>query len=128
MGGLQAAGLCDGSKISADEARRLACIAGIIPVVLGGPSEPLDVGRQRRFHTKPMRIAMGLRDGGCTTEGCDRPPAWCQAHHDLSWGTGGDTNLATGRLLCQRHHTLAHDTRYQTTSAPNGKVAFTRRT
>jgi len=75
-----------------------------------------------------MRIAMGLRDGGCTTEGCDRPPALCQAHHDLSWGTGGDTNLATGRLLCQRHHTLAHDTRYQTTSAPNGKVAFTRRT
>ena len=45
-----------------------------------------------------------------------------------AWGTGGDTNLATGRLLCQRHHTLAHDHRYQTNTAPNGKIAFTRRT
>ena len=128
MGGLKAAGLCDGTRISAGEARRLACTAGIIPVVLGGPSEPLDVGRRRRFHTKPQRIAMGLRDGGCTTLGCDRPPALCHAHHDLPWGTGGDTNLATGRLLCQRHHTLAHDHRYQTNTAPNGKIAFTRRT
>ena len=128
MGGLQAAGLCDGTRISAGEARRLACAAGIIPVVLGGPSEPLDVGRQRRFHTKAMRTAMALRDQGCTAGGCDRPPALCQAHHDIPWGVGGDTNLATGRLLCQRHHTLAHDHRYQTKTTPNGKVTFTRRT
>ena len=112
----------------AGEARRLACSAGIIPVVLGGPSEPLDVGRQRRFHTKAQQIAMGLRDQGCTVVGCDRPPAMCQAHHDIPWGTGGDTNLATGRLLCPRRHTLAHDHRYQTTTRPGGKVAFTRRT
>ncbi len=128
MGGLQAAGLCDGTRISAGEARRLACTAGIIPVVLGGPSEPLDVGRRQRFHTKAMRIAMGVRDGGCTVVGRDRPPAMCQAHHDLPWCTGGDTNLEDGRLLCQRHHTLAHDTRYQTKTAPDGKVTFTRRT
>ena len=95
--------------------------------MLGGPSEPLDVGRQRRFHTKAMRTAMGLRDQGCTAEGCERPPAWCQAHHDFPWGSGGDTNLATGRLLCPRHHTLAHH-RYQATNTPNGKIVFTRRT
>jgi len=128
MGGVQAAGLCDGTRISAGEARRLACGAGIIPVVLDGPSEPLDVGRQRRFHTKAMRIAMGLRDGGCTVVGCDRPPALCQAHHDLPRSTGGHTNLAHGRLLCHRHHTPAHDHRYQTKTTPNGKVTFTRRT
>ena len=83
MGGLAAASLCDGTRISAGEARRLACTAGIIPVVLGGKSEPLDVGRRLRFHTKAMRIAMGVRDGGCTAEGCDRPPAMCHAHHDV---------------------------------------------
>jgi hypothetical protein len=128
LGGLKAAGLCDGTRISAGEARRLACGAGIIPVVLGGPSEPLDVGRQRRFHTKAQRLAMGVRDGGCAAVGCDRPSAWCQAHHDLPWSRGGNTDLETGRLLCQRHHTLAHHDRYQMTSAKNGKVAFTRRT
>jgi len=128
MGGLRAAGLCDGSRISAAEARRLACAAGIIPVVLGGPSEPLDVGRKRRLHTKAQRVAMGLRDGGCTAEGCDRPPAWTHAHHDQPWSQGGRTSLDNGRLLCRRHHTLAHDQRYRTTTTPSGKVAFTRRT
>lgn len=128
MGGLKAAGLCDGSKISAGEARRLACTAGIIPAVLGGMSEPLDLGRRRRFHTRAQRIALGLRDRGCTAVGCDRPPAACHAHHDQPWSKGGNTDVNTGRLLCPRHHTLAHDTRYQLKAGPDGKVIFSRRT
>ena len=88
MGGLKAAGLCDGTRISAGEARRMACLAGVIPVVLGGKSEPLDVGRERRFHSKAQRIALGVRDGGCTAEGCDRPPSMCHAHHDQPWCQG----------------------------------------
>ncbi len=81
---LDEAGVCTldtGGRISAPEARRLACRAGIIPMVLGGKTQVLDVGRKCRFHTEPMRIAMGVRDGGCTTEGCEvttralpRPP------------------------------------------------------
>ena len=35
---------------------------------------------------------------------------------------------AVGRLLCTRHHALAHDRRYQMKSGPGGKVTFTRRT
>ena len=128
LGGLKAAGLCDGTRISAGEARRLACTAGVIPAVLGGASEVLDLGRQRRFHTRAQRIAMGLRDRGCTAVGCDRPPAACHAHHDQHWTSGGPTDVKTGRLLCPRHHTLAHDARYQLKSGPNGKVTFSRRT
>ena len=86
MGGLKAAQLCDGTRITAGEARRLACQAGIVPIVLGGASEPLDVGRQRRFHTKAMRVAMGVRDGGCTTVGCDRPPSMCHVALPRSHG------------------------------------------
>ncbi len=118
MGGLKAAGLCDGTRISAGEARRMACLAGVIPVVLGGKSEPLDVGRRRRFHTRAQRIAMGVRDGGCTAEGCDRPPSMCHVHHDQPWSRDGNTDVNTGRLLCQRHHTLAHDRRYQLKAGP----------
>ena len=128
IGGLQAAGLCDGTRLSAGEARRLACEAGIIPVVLGGPSEPLDVGRQRRFHTKAQRIAMSVRDGGCTAVGCERPASMTHAHHDTPWSHGGHTSVKDGRLLCQRHHTLAHDPRYHQQPAPGGKITFTRRT
>jgi hypothetical protein len=128
MGGLQAAGLCDGSRISAAEARRLECSAGVIPVVLGGRSEPLDIGRRRRFHTKTQRVALGLRDAGCTAVGCERPPAMCHAHHEHPWSRGGPTSMDNGRLLCSRHHTLAHDNRYQLKTSPNGRVTFSRRT
>jgi hypothetical protein len=127
-GGLAAASLDTGERISTSEARRLACEAGIIPAVLGGPSEVLDVGRKRRYHSEPQRIAYSLRDGGCTTTGCDRPPAMCHAHHDIPWSRGGPTDLKTGRLLCPRHHTLAHHPDYQTRHLPGGKVQFTRRT
>ena len=127
MGGLAAAGLCDRTKISASEARRLACRAGVTPVVLGGKSEPLDVGRKRRFHSRAQRVALAVRDGGCTAEGCDRPPAMCHAHHDEPWSRGGSTDVKTGRLLCPRHHTLAHDRHYETTPTTGGKVSFHRR-
>jgi len=99
-----------------------------MPVVLGGGSEPLDVGRRRRFHTTAQRIAMGLRDGGCTAVGCDRPASMCHVHHDHPWSQGGHTTVTDGRLLCQRHHTLAHDHRYTAKPAPGRKITFTRRT
>ncbi len=126
--GLGAGVLDDGGRISATEARRLACEAGIIPAVLGGRSQPLDVGRKKRFHTTAQRIAMAIRDGGCTAEGCDYPPGLCHAHHDISWGRNGDTNVKDGRLLCPRHHAFAHNPRYETTRLGTGKLRFTRRT
>jgi hypothetical protein len=43
--GLGSATLDYGTHLSASEARRWACDAKVIPVVLGGESEPLDVGR-----------------------------------------------------------------------------------
>ena len=109
LGGLKAASLDTGGKISASEARRLACKAGIIPVVLGGKSVVLDVGRKRRFHTEAQRIALGLRDGGCTAHGCDAPPGLCHAHHEIPWSRGGGTNVENVRLLCARHHRRIHD-------------------
>ncbi|GAW48198.1 HNH nuclease [Nocardioides sp. PD653] len=126
-GRLQAAQLDTGEHLSPGLARRLACEAGVIPAVLGGPSEVLDVGRKARFHTTPMRIAMALRDQGCTAVGCDWPPGLCHAHHLHPWSKGGDTNAKAGRLLCPKHHTRAHDPAYTTTQHPDGKIGFTRR-
>lgn len=128
MGGLRAASLDTGERISAGEARRLACRAGIIPIVMGGPSVVLDVGRRRRLHSEPQRIALGLRDGGCTAAGCDVPPGLCHAHHDVPWSRGGGTSLANGRLLCPRHHRLVHDPAFQHSLDKHGKVRFSRRT
>jgi hypothetical protein len=128
LGGLKAASLDTGDKISGGEARRLACRAGIIPIVLGGPSVVLDAGRKRRFHTEPQRIAMGIRDGGCRAAGCDAPPAMCQAHHAKPWSRGGGTSVKDGLLCCPRHHHRMHDPAYQHTLDKHGKVRFSRRT
>ena len=120
--------LDDGSRMSAGQARRLACEAGIIPVVLGGDGQPLDLGRSRRLFTKAQRIALGLRDGGCTAKGCETTASGCHAHHDDPWSRGGATDLTNGRLLCPRHHRLAHDSRYAMTVHADNKVSYVMRT
>jgi hypothetical protein len=127
--GLGSAQLDTGAVISPSEARRLACRAGILPAVLDGQSQILDLGRTKRFHNKAQRVAMAARDRGCTAEGCDWPPGPCHAHHDdVPWSRGGATTLADGRLLCPRHHARAHDPAYTMTKLSGGKVAFYRRT
>ncbi|NYD56250.1 hypothetical protein BKA08_000488 [Nocardioides marinisabuli] len=128
QGGLAAAALDTGGRISAGNARRLACEAGIVPVVLDGKSEPLDVGRAKRFFTKTQRIAMGIRDGGCTAKGCDAPPAMCHAHHDDPWAHHGLTDLARGRLLCPFHHRRIHDPDYEIDIGADNQVTFHHRT
>ena len=127
LGGLATASLDTGSVISASEARRLACEAGIIPAVLGTKSEVLDLGRTARFHTRAMRTAMAIRDGGCAAEGCDRPPHQTQAHHLTAWAQGGHTNVRDGCLLCDQHHHLIHDPLYLVERLGTGKLRFTRR-
>jgi len=115
--------------ITAGEARRLACTASIIPAVLGGESEVLDLGRKRRLYTPAQRKAMAIRDQHCRAEGCDIPAAWCEAHHaGLPWAAGGRTDLTDGVLLCSWHHHRAHDPRYDTHRMPNGDLRLNRRT
>jgi hypothetical protein len=126
-GKLQKAGVLDtGDRISPREARRLACTARIIPVVLDGNSQVLDVGRVRRLFTKAQLLAMAIRDRGCVAEGCDWPPWLCHGHHWQRWADGGPTDLDNGGLLCPRHHAQAHDPTYKTTHHPGGRVTFHR--
>jgi hypothetical protein len=120
--------LDDDTAMSAGQARRIACEAGIIPAVLGGRSEVLDLGRERRLFTRPQRIALGQRDRGCTTRGCGVSASGCHAHHDDPWSRGGRTDLARGRLLCPRHHRLIHDNRYDRRVHADNTITFTRRT
>ncbi|MGY2702370.1 hypothetical protein ACVW2K_001954 [Nocardioides sp. HB32] len=128
LGRLEKACVLDtGEKISPGMARRLACQAGIIPVVLDGDSQPLDVGRKRRLFTEAQRTAMLVRDRGCRAQGCDRATG-LHAHHKTRWTDGGHTDLADGISLCPWHHARAHDTNYRTTHHPNGDVTFHRRT
>ena len=121
--------LGDGTRISASEARRLACGAGIIPAVLGGQSEVLDLGRTRRLFSTPQRKALGINQRTCRADGCTVPSTWCEAHHAGDpWCQGGRTDLDDGQLLCSWHHHRIHDDRYLVQNTPHGTISFHLRT
>lgn len=99
-----------GTRISAQEAMRLACDLGVVPAVFNGKPLPLHMGREARLFNRAQRRALAKRDGGCAFPGCDRPPGWCEAHHaNEPWCRGGNTNLDDGVLVCSFHHRLLHN-------------------
>jgi uncharacterized protein DUF222/HNH endonuclease len=107
-------------------ARRLACDASIRRVVLAGPSEPLDVGRRTPVISSALRRAVILRDRHCRFPGCDRPHAWCDAHHVVHWADGGPTALPNLLLLCRRHHRMVHQRRGFRLEMVGGRPLFRR--
>ncbi len=102
--------LPDGDRLSVAALRRLACDAEVIPVVLGGESQVLDVGRAKRLVTPAMWTALVFRDRHCAFPGCRRQPIACDAHHLVAWADGGRTRLSNLVMICRKHHALLHTT------------------
>jgi hypothetical protein len=118
---VRGAGLLDtDAALSPSAVRRLACEAGIVPMVLGARSEVLDLGYTQRLFTPAQRRALAVRDGGCSFPDCTVPPQWCDAHHVVHWLFGGRTDLLNGALLCGRHHTVVHQRGLTATVAATG--------
>jgi hypothetical protein len=113
QGRIGSASLALGGPINADVARRIACDAGVIPVVLGSRGEPLDVGRASRTVPTAIRRAVILRDRGCAFPGCSVPARWCDIHHIIHWVDHGPTSLDNCVALCGRHHRLLHHSHWQ---------------
>lgn len=128
VAGVGAATTSSGDRISVGEARRLACTADLVPAVLGGDSELLDLGRSRRLFSRAQRRALVIRDRTCRAEDCDVPAAWTEAHHLDPWSRGGPTDLGNAALLCSHHHHRAHDPVFRHDRLPSGAVRFHRRT
>ncbi|WP_435204348.1 DUF222 domain-containing protein [Micromonospora sp. bgisy143] len=124
VNGVGAGTLETGAPLTPGGVRRLACDAAVLPAVLNGNSQILDVGRQRRLFTGPLRRALVLRDGGCAFPGCDRPPRWCDGHHVRHWADGGTTALGNAVLLCGHHHRVLHQGDWVVRIAPDGQPEF----
>ncbi|MCM0618848.1 HNH endonuclease signature motif containing protein [Nocardioides bruguierae] len=103
----------DGTPLPASTLRSLACDADVLPVVLGGESEILDIGRQSRVVPVALWRALVARDAGCTFPGCARAPVMCHAHHVQPWAEGGATSLENLAMLCGQHHRLIHGSPWQ---------------
>jgi len=107
------------------QGRLQAAMAGLPPTLGGAPGQPLEVGRATRVVAPAQRAALAVRDGGCVFPGCDRPLAWCDAHHLWHWVDGGPTDLANLALLCRAHHRVVHEGGWQLTRGPNGRFTAT---
>jgi hypothetical protein len=122
--GIGKATLGDTSEMSAQDARLHACDCMLIPAVLRGKSEPLDLGRLRRLISVGHRRALYIRDRGCAFPGCNRPPKHCQGHHIRHWADGGPTDLGNLVLLCAHHHRLMHRSGWEVRIAADGLPEF----
>ncbi|MDT7784117.1 MAG: hypothetical protein QOF58_2536, partial [Pseudonocardiales bacterium] len=105
--------LDNGERVPADQVRELACNAGIIPLVLGEKSQPMDIGRKARSFPAGIRRILVARDRGCAFPGCMRPPRHCDAHHIHHWADGGGTSVGNAVPLCRHHHTLIHHSEWE---------------
>ncbi len=110
-----------GTPIPAETIRRIACDLGIIPIVLGGDSQPLDVGRERRLATRAQRMALRAQYPTCAMDQtCNVPFDDCQIHHVDPFSQGGRTDLRRMCPGCDTHHHLIHEGGWTLTRDPDG--------
>src|SRR5438132_5233222 len=102
--------LVDGSPVSLETTRRVACDCGARNAMRGW-SQPLDVGRRTPAWSTAQRRTIGVRDRArCRLPGCW--PRTCDVHQVVHFADGGQTAVDNGILLCPHHHTLVHEGRF----------------
>jgi hypothetical protein len=115
--------LDDGTRLSSEALRRVACDGDLIPTLTDTTGSTLDVGRRTRAISPALRRALWLRDRGCRFPGCTHT-RFLQGHHIQHWLHGGRTALDNLVLLCSRHHGLAHEGGFRIVVAEDGTPAF----
>jgi len=127
--------LDDGTRVSAETLRRVACDCRVVttlpsanPLTLGKATalQPSprpagrgevdarsaagqgQIGRRTRTISPSLRRALTLRDRGCTFPGCTHD-RFLHGHHIHHWLHGGATTMNNLALLCTHHHRLVHE-------------------
>lgn len=98
-----------GTPLPPETLRRLACDARVIPAVLDGATQSLEVGRAARTVTPAQRALLRALYPTCGVEGCSVGFDFCQIHHIQHWTDGGLTDLDNLVPLCSRHHHHVHE-------------------
>jgi hypothetical protein len=111
-------------QLSPETMRRLACDAELIPMVLGGHGEVLDIGVADHEFTTAQRRAAYQRDRGrCAFPRCRNPVN--ELHHIIFRRHHGPTNLDNAAWLCAFHHYLVHEGGWSLERQPTGDYLWT---
>lgn len=105
--------LPDGTTLAPETLSCLACEAGLAGLFTRAGRLEIDLGRASYTPSRAQRRALVRRDRGCVFPGCDRPVAWCDAHHLWHWEHGGVTSLWNLVLLCRFHHHAVHEGKFR---------------
>ena len=119
--GAWTATLEDGTRVSAETLRRVACDCGLVAARHDG--EAMNIGRRARSIPPAIRRALMLRDCGCAFPGCTHT-RFLHAHHIQHWLHGGHTSLDNLVMLCTFHHHLVHEGGWTISPAAEGALVF----
>ena len=100
--------LADGTGVSSETARRLACDCGVVHLHENADGQPLSVGRRTRSIPTAIARALARRDLTCRFPGCTNR-RFLDGHHLTHWIHGGATSLDNLCRLCASHHRYVHE-------------------
>jgi hypothetical protein len=121
--GALAGTLDDGTRVSAETLRRVACDCGLVAVGHDKTGTTMSIGRRSRSIPPAIRRALLLRDRGCAFPGCTHN-RFLHGHHIQHWLHGGKTSLDNLSLLCSHHHHLVHEGGWSVERTADGDLCF----
>ena len=117
----------DGVPLPVETVRRMCCDAEILPVVLNGDGEVLDLGRSQRAANRAQRRALRAMHRTCAHPECTVAFSACSIHHVRWWGKHtGRTDIDNLIPLCERHHHLIHEGGWSLVMTPDRVATWTR--
>jgi hypothetical protein len=79
----------------------------------------LDVDRRTYRVPAALRRRLGAVQPTCAFPGCGRSFRDCDIDHRVDWQYGGATSSDNLDPLCQHHHTLKHESRWESSRCPS---------
>jgi 5-methylcytosine-specific restriction endonuclease McrA len=112
----------EGTRVSAETSRRLACDASRVVMRHEPDGRIVEIGARTRTIPPALRRALLHRDHGCRFPGCGA--RFTQGHHLQHWAQGGPTTLSNLASLCRRHHRAVHEEGFTVERRQDGELSF----
>jgi len=111
--------------IDDDTGRRLAAAAPVWVRVATDPATGVPTCVDRYRPVGRQKLFLNVRDERCRFPGCRLPARKSDIDHTIAYSEGGPTCLCNLEHLCERHHTLKHDTDWTVEQLPGGILRWT---